>query len=334
MSFALHKDQGWLMKSMILTIVAIATALSFQNCAPTKVPGGESLVADQSSSSADTTPVVTQTGAPISGTFAIAIPPLSIDPKNATVRSGGTIAVGVTGGSLPYRYSVATPNSGTFAGNVFSASSAYTGSAIVNISDSGTFSNSFAIQVTAGTVAANQGVPVTFDVSASGSCGNGFCACVAPNGTADPVSALAICKAKGFDNLQSFTTAAGTLFSLHCDPNGGCFTNLFAGNLKCQSVTCRSALPAVKLAPAPVSLNVMTSPGCQGQLCSCGLPGGIATPDPAAALQICKVRGLTTLVSYTTANGPIGTYQCNAFGQNCFANTIASNLVCSSVVCQ
>ena len=68
--------------------------------------------------------------------------------------------------------------------------------------------------------------------------------------------------------------------------------------------------------------------------CACVTPGVLYRPNPQAAENLCAEMGYRRMVTFQTAEGQRGVYQCSSmYNASCFVNQNPGNLVCISVTC-
>lgn len=101
-----------------------------------------------------------------------------------------------------------------------------------------------------------------------------------------------------------------------------------------NTTTMPVATPTPIMSTTPVTYDVYSTPYCAGVYCSCGTPGLLGVPFNDAAASICGALGHGYLIGYSYLEGPVGEYQCDPYGQNCYINQDPGNIVCATVTCQ
>ena len=236
-----------------------------------------------------------------------------MNPQTAAVAYGATQTFSLSGGIPPYQVSIIAGGAGTvaMAGSssvVYTAPASGSGTVQIQIVDSSgqysgavvTIGSGFAISPLSPSVAAN--ATLTFN---------------AVGGT--PPYSYIITSGGGVFNLNVFTAPA-TAQTVSVTATDS------AGNSAQTTITVT--------APAQMMFNVFNPRGCNGAYCSCVTPGQPGVPYSLAADAICKARGYTSALSFTTQGGPVGQIQCSPISGACFTNANSVNIVCSTVTCQ
>jgi hypothetical protein len=200
--------------SVVSTMEAVFTAPSVS---------GPSTVQVQDSQNNTAVAQVTVTAAAIS-TFVLS-------PMLAMVNPGATVVFVIRGGTAPYKL---TTSSGSLTGNTLTAGPE--GVTTVTATDS---SSTPLTQQAVITVSAPP-QPVTINLVSPLGCGGHYCSCQLALNTPNPANARAICVAKGYTTMVSFTTQAGPVNASQCLADGtSCYTKQNSGNVVCSTVTCQ-----------------------------------------------------------------------------------------------